>query len=67
MLGINGLNADLPGKEALQPQKPTAPYADPSTTPNYQKSVVAFVKDFVAGGQSGSSLPVNIFLRFKYR
>jgi Trypsin-like peptidase domain len=60
MLAISGLNADLPGKDAFQPQKPTAPRAEPNTAPDYRERVVAFVKKFVAAGQSGSSLPPPI-------
>jgi Trypsin-like peptidase domain len=61
MLAISGLNANLPpGKEALQPRIPTAPYTDPSTAPDYQERVVAFVKKFVASGESGSRLPPPI-------
>jgi hypothetical protein len=60
MLAINGLNPDLPGKEALQPRTPTAPHADPSTTPDYQERVGAFVKKFVASAESGSRLPPPI-------
>jgi hypothetical protein len=61
MLAISGLNADLPGNEALQ--KPIEPHADSSTTPDYQERVVAFVKKFVASAQSGSRLrpPISFY------
>jgi hypothetical protein len=63
MLAISGLSANLPDNETLQPRKPTAPRPEPNPTSDYRERVAAFVREFVAASQSGSSLrpPISFY------